>query len=55
MKIGNLVTNKHTGDLAVIIGIKRGGLGTTYLTHHFDLNYQCWLSAREIEVINENR
>ena len=55
MQIGNLVANKHTGDLAVIVSIKRGGLGTVYLTHHFNLNYQCWLSAREIEVINENR
>ena len=55
MKLGNLVTNKNDGSLAVIIGIKRGGLGTLYLTHHFDLNYQCWLSAREVEVINENR
>ena len=55
MKLGSLVTNKHTGDLAIIVSIKRGGLGTTYLTHHFDLNYQCWLSAREVEVINENR
>ena len=55
MKIGNLVTNKHTGSLAVIVSIKKGGLGTVYLTHHFDLNYQCWLGASEIEVINENR
>ena len=55
MKIGNLVTNKHTGALAVIVSIKRGGLGTVYLTHHFELNHQCWLGASEIEVVNENR
>ena len=55
MQVGDLVTNKHTGDLAVVLGTKSGGLGTVYLIHHFILNHECWLSIEEVEVIDESR
>ena len=55
MQVGDLVTNNHTGDLAVVVKKETGGIETLYLIHHFELNYQCWLGVDEVEVIDESR
>ena len=55
MKVGDLVTNNHTGDLAVVVKEGTGLNETLYLIHHFELNHQCWLGENEVEVIDECR